>query len=418
MPPACATTKHNIMSNTFNIGYKYNVEYYRDITACFEGEGKEKKLVIKKKGGGKPTHLKEFNDSFTKNNEFKYYKKLSDDCLGLDNLADSFALTATYPGLVLGTGYEHELKTDEAFKLGFFFDYTTGLPVIPGSSVKGLLRSMFPGGSEEKAAAKIELIRALLGSIGVEGAENMDVGKLEKEIFEGYRNDKDKPEKHLSPHKWDIFHDAYIESSKHTGGTFLGDDYITPHKEALKNPIPLKFLKVLPNVTFRFQFDVKNGSITRKQKLQLFHAILTMVGAGAKTNVGYGQFAESTFDPEAKGIRKETDQEKHEAQQAANPSPQPVTPSTHQPVNPSTRQFVNPSTRQFVNPSTRYSSPSNSPSATTNSVNSEVRCRSLPDGKTSTSTTTSTPDARPDKPPSSNIERWTAGRASMPLARG
>ena len=62
----------------------------------------------------------------------------------LGNEEHSFELTTTYPGLVLGTGYSHETGTEGEFKLGFYFDWTTGLPVIPGSSVKGILRAAGP----------------------------------------------------------------------------------------------------------------------------------------------------------------------------------------------------------------------------------------------------------------------------------
>jgi len=53
------------------------------------------------------------------------------------------SLYTTYPGLTMGTGYDRETKTKGDFKIGFFFDHTTGQPIIPGSSVKGLMRSLF-----------------------------------------------------------------------------------------------------------------------------------------------------------------------------------------------------------------------------------------------------------------------------------
>ncbi len=48
------------------------------------------------------------------------------------------------PGLLPGIGYPHEVGYPGEFKLGFGFDHVTGLPVLPGSSVKGVLRSVFP----------------------------------------------------------------------------------------------------------------------------------------------------------------------------------------------------------------------------------------------------------------------------------
>ena len=55
----------------------------------------------------------------------------------------SFCLDVRYPGLVTGVGISHEAKVEGEFKLGLHLDYTTGLPVIYGSSVKGVLRSAF-----------------------------------------------------------------------------------------------------------------------------------------------------------------------------------------------------------------------------------------------------------------------------------
>ena len=63
-------------------------------------------------------------------------------------------LKTIYPGLLIGSGYGHDFKGDvendkkeqenEAFKIGFYFDFTTGMPVIPGPSIKGAIRSCFP----------------------------------------------------------------------------------------------------------------------------------------------------------------------------------------------------------------------------------------------------------------------------------
>jgi len=55
---------------------------------------------------------------------------------------DSFELKVGSRGLLVGTGYPHMnlMKEDNKsdFQLGFFFDHSTGFPLIPASSVKGL----------------------------------------------------------------------------------------------------------------------------------------------------------------------------------------------------------------------------------------------------------------------------------------
>jgi len=166
--------------------------------------------------------------------------------------------TTTYPGLILGSGNLHELPSVEGqVILGFHFDYTTGLPVIQGSSIKGVLRSAFK---------HPEYIQELL-----EDKFNSDeIKEIETEIFENK----------------DIFFDAEIISQ----GQILADDYLAPHNDSLKNPIPLRFIKVRPNVTFRFDFELNNGILKKDEKLKLFQNIIEDLGLGAKTNVGYGKF--------------------------------------------------------------------------------------------------------------------------------
>lgn len=213
----------------------------------------------------------------------------------------TFDLTTIYPGLLIGSGYTHEYANNgDAFKIGFFFDHISGMPIIPGSSVKGLLRSVFPQNiiSPAKKIAfrkeKTELIKDILKT-KCKLPEELNIDTIEKEIFEG---NKDKP---ISIYQRDIFFDAVpIEIVKNNRGThknLLGEDYITPHinkdnpeLNGLTNPNPLKFLKIMPEVKIQFRFRLSDGIITAKQKLELFKAILLDIGIGAKTNVGYGQF--------------------------------------------------------------------------------------------------------------------------------
>lgn len=193
-----------------------------------------------------------------------------------------FKATTTYPGLILGSGNAHELPSIEGQAiLGFSFDYTTGLPIIAGSSIKGVLRSAFK---------HAEYIQELLND------DNFDVKALETEIFDN----------------GDIFFDAVVVGA---GTNLLGDDYLAPHgDDALKNPIPLRFIKVMPNVTFRFDFELQSTEILSKsKKSELFRAILEDLGLGAKTNVGYGKFsnfAKEQTEEEAENEAKEREEER------------------------------------------------------------------------------------------------------------
>ena len=217
-------------------------------------------------------------------------------CFHIGN--EQFELETTYPGLVIGSGYSHQTGALGEFKLGFFFDYATGLPLLPGSSVKGLIRSAFPGREQRPKVKemKTSFIQGLLGGIN-ESLKNIDVTALEQHIFEGKNSAGDG----LSAYQHDIFLDAFITKTTDTRGNIaikgaiLAEDYITPHSDALKNPIPVRFMKIRPGVTFKFCFDLKdsqvnNIEITAEDKRKLFETIICHLGIGAKTNVGYGQF--------------------------------------------------------------------------------------------------------------------------------
>ena len=217
-----------------------------------------------------------------------------------------FKLFTTYPGLLIGSGYGHDYKnpdnddlTDEAFKIGFYFDFTTGMPVIPGSSVKGVLRSCFPQRSVLKTAQITEegyrqprraFIESLINKeLNISCA--IDVDKLEDEIFQGKRDGKAMP-----IYERDIFFDAVPVEVNNKQGHLFDPDSITPHEHPLKNPNPIKFLKVASNVKYRFEFKLQDSKVcsqfTKEKKLELFKKLILLIGLGAKTNVGYGQFNE------------------------------------------------------------------------------------------------------------------------------
>jgi len=181
------------------------------------------------------------------------------------NGAQTFELTTIYPGLLVGSGYNHpKLKESQEnkddFQLGFFFDHTTGLPLISGSSIKGVLRSVF---------AHPEFIEDVYGK---------DVLNKLNYIFTEQKV---------------IFYDAFIVKSANEDKKIFGSDYITSHYSdepngEFKEPNPIKFLKILPEVTFRFQFRFleKDDEVY----LELFKDIIKDFGLGAKTNTGYGKF--------------------------------------------------------------------------------------------------------------------------------
>ena len=181
----------------------------------------------------------------------------------------SFRLKTTYPGLLIGIGNTHaagdaiDNKSEKEIKLGFTLDYVTGLPIIPGSTVKGIIRNAFENYSE--------FVSGLLN--------NVEITELTKKIFE------EGTEKI-------VFFDA-IPVKANKDEKLFGQDNITPHHpNLLKNPIPLTMLKVMPEVVymFRFGFDKWNnfGGIDSDALKDAFEQIILTLGVGAKTNVGYG----------------------------------------------------------------------------------------------------------------------------------
>jgi len=223
------------------------------------------------------------------------------------NAKESFKCKTLYPGLLIGSGYTHGLSSDSDVKIGFYFDHTTGLPLIQGSSVKGMLRSCFgfpiKGQTDKYMDEKHQLIRDLLQK------PEIDVTALAKEIFEGIDPETAKAK---SIYERDIFYEARVIEDKERKEAndkkyLLSEDYITPHGENLcEEPRPLKFIKVSPEIIFEFSFDLKDTTLaTAEEKKELFMELTEMFGIGAKTNVGYGQFELVLTDEEKEEKEKQ-----------------------------------------------------------------------------------------------------------------
>ena len=201
-----------------------------------------------------------------------------------DDLATKvIELDTQYPGMYIGLGYAHGLPGKNAdIKNGFFFDHTSGLPIIPASSVKGKLRSVF----EELPEYVLYLLEEQQADCFGELDQNT-VKTLLNELFECV-DDHGEP---LPMKQRTVFFDAY--PVKCTNG-LLGFDSITPHdKKGLKEPNPIKMLKVKGGVRWRFSFRFAKMQPEREQALMdLFQRLLMDWGIGAKTNVGYGTLVE------------------------------------------------------------------------------------------------------------------------------
>ncbi len=292
--------KVKMKTNFANIGLLYQKHYFDGVR--FDSDGNYKKdeaKTIKKKN----ELLLGSHDIFT-----KYF---------ISSQGNSFELKSQYPGIVTGIGMKHETAIEGELKLGMYFDYTSGMPCIPASSVKGAIRAAFPQFGKHKNTpnpvkfAKAYIINQMLNQIKPEMFPAMtkkqdqlshsDFEKIEwieEEIFEGVNiaestaEGNEKGKSCLPVYEKDIFHDAYIIKADDEG-RILGDDAITHHPHPLKNPNPVLFLKLMPGITIQFNFRLKDGRYLKAtEKKLLFESIITYYGIGAKTNVGYGQFEE------------------------------------------------------------------------------------------------------------------------------
>lgn len=224
---------------------------------------------------------KAFNDDVKKHNSdilsAVFTKK---DYVPSEIAKQTFILATQYPGLLIGTGNPHGAGdlggSDEDVNIGFSFDYVSGQPYIPGSSVKGLLRSFF-----KYYPDRVNPVEEILRGKGFDDIGKDDVAALEQAVFDNA----------------DTFLDAVVYDGNEYG-QLMGFDYITPHKNPVANPIPIRIIKVLPDVRFEFRFvlsdkKIREHTLTADALKELFKELLILFGAGAKTNVGYGVLTDS-----------------------------------------------------------------------------------------------------------------------------
>ncbi|GHT33827.1 type III-B CRISPR module RAMP protein Cmr6 [Bacteroidia bacterium] len=210
----------------------------------------------------------------------------------ISSVTHTFELKTLYPGLITGVGINHEVGIEGEFKLGVHFDYTYGMPVVYGSSVKGILSEYFEDFFKTKFPNLEEYANDFFNDI-FEGKTRHDKIDENGKPVKGYDN--------KSIYNRDIFFDAVIvEAYKQQGklDKILDSDTLCPHgTNPLKNPIPISFLKIASGVKMEFRFklvdsEIGNKKLTADEKKTIFETILKTVGVGAKTNVGYGQFTD------------------------------------------------------------------------------------------------------------------------------
>lgn len=242
-------------------------------------ESKNFKPVEKHKGDALESILKKYTD--IANNSFSI-ELLSNKHLNqagfLSALCEKYDILTFHARLktrlVTGLGQTHPTET------GMVFDFNIGIPYIPASSIKGLVR----------------FTHRLETGLGLDESKDADPETLIPAIFGGQSKEEDKTKSYKGKV---IFLDAYPESiplleldimNPHYGPYYSDDSGKTPPGDWF-DPVPIKFLTVAAGTIFKFRVLIP------KDRQNLIDAVkkayitaLTQEGVGAKTAVGYGRF--------------------------------------------------------------------------------------------------------------------------------
>ncbi len=196
--------------------------------------------------------------------------------------------------LVTGIGQPHPSETS------MVFDHNLGIPYIPASSIKGLLRF----------ANIVCLIK------DKENEKSIDDEGI-SDIFYYYGGQEKRG--------CAIFLDAYPQKIPELEIDIMNPHYAkyyqneTPPADYLE-PTPIKFLTVAKGTMFIFRALVpKDCSSKEKENLKkeifnVYEDALTKEGLGAKTSLGYGRFRVTRIDPEE--IVSEFKQQKEKEEEA------------------------------------------------------------------------------------------------------
>jgi CRISPR-associated protein Cmr6 len=189
--------------------------------------------------------------------------------------------------LITGIGQTHPNE------VGMVFDHTMGIPYIPASSVKGIVRF----------AHMLELIKSENPNQFLNKEKNGVVESIPETkisaIFGGdletEKSGKSKIEKRSGRV---IFLDAYPEKVPHLHVDIMNPhygDYYSDKKGEIPPadylaPTPIKFLTVKQGTVFTFRALAPNDSDFIESVKTAFQKALEDEGVGAKTAVGYGRF--------------------------------------------------------------------------------------------------------------------------------
>lgn len=226
-----------------------------------------------------------------------------------------FTLPATsISPFMTGTGMEHPLEN------GFAFLNPYGLPYLPGSGVKGVLRR----------AAEL-LVEGAFGE-----AQGWDQSAID-DLFgkETESRDNETARNRGALRFWDVFpqpanNRLCVEiMTPHYGDYYQGNTNTTPHDSGQPNPI--LFLAIPPGSCFEFFVQCESALLPKplqqewRNLLEIaFRHAFDWLGFGAKTAAGYGQFPITAIE-EARAEQQKIVAERQTQAAQINLSPEQMT---------------------------------------------------------------------------------------------
>lgn len=208
----------------------------------------------------------------------------------------------------------------EIFEIGLIWDTILGLPYIPGSSIKGALRSIIIRSCLERANSQRERLECVLGALRITGLSESPLIPDELNYINSYINYRIFEQEVINILKNSqstgtmglIFvADSYPVGTSDNSDRIINPDIIAPHydenviDEYSVSPRPLPHVSVRPGTLFRVIIGVKPqakkyaeklAKIIFRRELSLNATILSLLmltlqlGVGARTTKGYGYF--------------------------------------------------------------------------------------------------------------------------------
>ncbi len=210
--------------------------------------------------------------------------------------------------LITGIGESHP------HEVSMVFDHNLGIPYIPASGIKGIVRFAHTLSLWERGLP-VDTMKDLI-----------EYNKETREII-GFHDDNYEPVFALFGNQKNrgkvIFLDAYPAAvpdlhidimNPHYGDYYSDDKNMTPPADYL-SPNPIKFLTVNPGTVFVFRAVARRKGDMPAKVQAAFVRALTEEGVGAKTAVGYGRFVIDEKAREAWMMKLKKKKQEEEARQ-------------------------------------------------------------------------------------------------------